>query len=103
MNTLRIVVVAVTMLAGNSWGSASKDATRKSAVRPAPLVDLRAQELSPKTAEVIRVAEKECQCSKWEITYEETCVAWDSNGICTKKETVRRRRCIEWDHCHDKA
>lgn len=103
MNTMKTAVIVMTLLSGTSWGSTSKEASPKSAVRPAPLVDLRALELSPKTADVIRLAEKECQCSKWEITYEETCVAYDSNGNCVKKETVRRRRCIEWDHCHDKA
>lgn len=106
MNNARTAVIALTVFAGSAWSASAKDgAAKASPAKPSrpPVVALETDTLKPETAGIIRTAEKECQCSKWETTYEETCVAWDGQGNCTKKETVRRRKCIEWDHCHDKA
>ena len=104
MNPINIAVLAVSLCAGVSWGAPAEGTPAKTpsaAAKSGRLVTLETPAL--KAVEALMTAEKECQCSKWEITYEEECTAWDSQGNCTKKQTVRRRRCIEWDHCHDKA
>lgn len=106
MKSTRIAVIAFAVLASSSWGASAVENSSKAASADAaqpPIVRLETHGLAPKAAKLILLAEKECQCSKWEITYEEECVAWDGQGNCTKKQTVRRRKCIEWDHCHDKA
>ena len=103
MRTFKTAVVALTLFAGPMSAYAAGGSSARPAERPSPIIELREPVISAKTAGVIQTAEKECQCSKWKITYEKVCIAWDDKGKCTNSKTVQKEECVEWDHCHDKA
>lgn len=98
-------VVAILLLAAASSYGAQKDSPALASKaagtgRHPDLVTIAEPGLNAKAAKLVAAADKQCQCSEWKSVIVVECVQYDTDGNCAKTQTVKRRECVAWDHCH---